>query len=68
MPAEGGTEPAQNTPDEVAATLKQQRLLQWAIPALTGTMIAMGAQQGEQQRPTQMWSGMAGKLSGVLGR
>jgi hypothetical protein len=68
VPAEGGTEPAQNTPDEVAATLKQQRLLQWAIPALTGTMIAMGAQQGEQQRPTQMWSGMAGKLSGVLGR
>jgi hypothetical protein len=51
VPAEGGAEPAPTTPDDVAATLKQQRVLQWAIPALTATMIAMGAQQGEQSRP-----------------
>lgn len=68
VPAEGGSDPAQNTPDDIAATLKQQRLLQWAIPALTGTMIAMGAQQGEQQRPSQMWGGVTRKLSAALGR
>jgi hypothetical protein len=30
---------------------KQQRILQWAIPALTAVCIILGAQQGEQQRP-----------------
>lgn len=66
VPATGGTEPSGNTPDDVAATLKQQRVLQWVIPALTGTMIAMGAQQGEQQRPGQMANGLSARLAGVF--
>ncbi|WP_045741944.1 hypothetical protein [Actinoplanes rectilineatus] len=68
VPSEGGSVPAWNTPEHVAVALKQQRLLQWAIPALTGTMIAMGSQQGEQQRPRQMWDGVTDRLTGVLGR
>ena len=68
VPAEGGTQPSWNTPEDVAVMLKQQRLLQWAIPVLTGTMIALGAQQGEQQRPAQMAHGLAARLSGVRGR
>jgi hypothetical protein len=36
------------------ATIQQQlRILQWATPALAGTLIVLGAQQGEQQRPQQ---------------
>jgi hypothetical protein len=27
-------------------------VIQWLIPALTGAVIALGAQQGEQQKPT----------------
>jgi hypothetical protein len=67
VPAEGATEWAQNTGrrrrDAEAATRPAE-----VIPALTGTMIAMGAQQGEQQRPRQVWGGVAGKLSGLIGR
>jgi len=44
---EGGTVPAGTTPDDVAQTQQQLRILQWITPILTG------AQQGEQQRPGQ---------------
>jgi len=30
-------------------------VLQWLIPALTGTLIVPAAQQGEQQRPAAGW-------------
>lgn len=30
---------------------RQQKVLQWVLPALTGALIVLGAQQGEQQRP-----------------
>jgi hypothetical protein len=52
-PVEGGTVPSGGTPDKVAKLQRQQRVLQWATPALTGGIIILGAQQGEQQRASE---------------
>ncbi|MEF2977246.1 hypothetical protein [Subtercola sp. YIM 133946] len=52
--SEGGetvTEPANTASAELSAAQKKQRILQWVLPVLTGTLIVLGAQQGEQQRP-----------------
>lgn len=48
---EGVTEPGADASDELASAQRQQRILQWVLPALTATLIVLGAQQGEQQRP-----------------
>jgi hypothetical protein len=52
-PVEGGTVPSSGTPDNVASLQQQQRFLQWATPALTGGILILGAQQGEQQRASE---------------
>lgn len=49
--AEGVTEPDASTSAELAAAQRAERILQWAIPLLTGALLVLGAQQGEQQRP-----------------
>jgi hypothetical protein len=54
---EGGTAPSDATPDDVAGIQQQQRVLQWAIPVLTGALVVLGAQQGEQQRPSEQIRG-----------
>ncbi|MHA7650694.1 hypothetical protein ACX9NE_15360 [Mycobacterium sp. ML4] len=61
--AEGATEPSSSTPDDVAAAQRQLRYLQWMLPVLTGTIILLGAQQGEQQRPSQMISGFGNRIA-----
>lgn len=48
--AHGATEPSDAATKKLASAQQQLRVLQWAIPALTGTLVALGAQQGEQQR------------------
>ena len=53
VPAEGGTVPGDATPGDVAGTQQRFRILQWATPVLTGALVVLGAQQGEQQRPSQ---------------
>jgi hypothetical protein len=62
VPVISGTDPAGQTPPEVAAAQKQLRGLQWAIPALTGTLISVSAFAGEQQRETEVKSGVLGRL------
>src|SRR5579859_8132883 len=52
-PVEGGTVPSEGTPDKVAKLQQQQRVLQWVTPALTGGILVLGAQQGEQQRASE---------------
>ncbi len=52
--AEGGTIPSAQTPTDVAAAQQKLRVVQWVIPALTGVLVVLGAQQGEQQRPTKL--------------
>ncbi len=55
--AEGATEPAATSSDKLAAAQRQLKIVQWAIPAVTGLLVVLGAQQGEQQRPTQQLKG-----------
>jgi hypothetical protein len=47
---EGGTVPADTTPDDVARTQRRLRILQWITPVLTGALVVLGA----QQRPGQL--------------
>ena len=54
----GTTEPGAGSSKELASAQRQQKLLQWATPVLTGVLLVLSAQQGEQQRP----------LAGLLGR
>lgn len=58
----GATEPTSATPDDVAAAQRQLKYLQWALPVLTGAIIVLGSQQGEQQRSTQVLAGLGSKL------
>jgi len=60
-PVRGGTEPDEETPEDVAAVQRQLTICQWAIPALTGTMIVLTAVHGEQQRPGQQLTGVLSK-------
>lgn len=48
--AAGATEPHAGASDEMASAQKQLKLTQWVIPALTGALLVLAAQQGEQQR------------------
>jgi hypothetical protein len=54
VPLTDGTTPDDATPPAIAATLQQQRLLEWALPTLTGLIIVLNAAQGEQQRPSHV--------------
>jgi len=60
---DGATEPGASTPDDVAAAQTQLRYLQWVLPLLTGAILVLGAQQGEQQRPGQILAGVGNKLA-----
>jgi hypothetical protein len=60
-PAEGGTVPSAATPDDIARAQRQLRILQWVTPVLTGALVVLGAQQGEQQRPAERLRGVARK-------
>jgi succinate dehydrogenase hydrophobic anchor subunit len=48
---EGVTEPSASSSDDLAAAQRMQKVLQWATPVLTGVLLVLAAQQGEQQRP-----------------
>ncbi len=61
-PVAGATEPATATPTDVAAAQRQLEVLQWVTPLLAGIIVVLGAQQGEQQKPTQVVSGLAATL------
>jgi hypothetical protein len=57
-PVDGTTEPNSHTPANVASCQRQLKLLQWAIPALTGALVVVTAYMGEQQKPGQVFQGM----------
>ncbi|WP_127783886.1 hypothetical protein [Rhodococcus sp. X156] len=61
-PAAGATTPAGSTPEAVAQAQKQLAVTQWAIPVLTGAIMVLGSQQGEQQRPADLLRGLADRL------
>jgi hypothetical protein len=49
VPVESGTQPTNGTPPEVKGAQRQLRVLQWAIPALTGALMVT-SRLAEQQR------------------
>ena len=57
VPIAGGTASLPSTPPEVAKAQKQLKALQWAIPGLTGAVLASSALHEEQQRPAQVLRG-----------
>ena len=58
VPVQGATEPGASTPKDVATTQKQLKAIQWLIPGLTGSLVAVTAWQSEQMRPEQILAGM----------
>jgi hypothetical protein len=67
VPAESGTEPSTGTPADVAAAQRQLKVLQWAVPALTGALIVVSAQAGEEQRPATVLEGLTSRIPGLSG-
>ncbi|MFD1722499.1 hypothetical protein [Amnibacterium endophyticum] len=65
----GVTEPSGGQSDELATAQRVEKVAQWAIPLLTGVLLVLGAQQGEQQRPAAGRLQSAGRrVTGVLRR
>jgi hypothetical protein len=64
VPASSGTEPAPSTPPEIAAAQRQLRMLQWAVPAVTGAIVVISAFAGEQERASEVHKGFAKRLIG----
>jgi hypothetical protein len=64
VPAESGTEPAASTSPQVAAAQRQLRLLQWAVPAVTGVLVIVSAFAGEQERASEVNKGLVKRIVG----
>jgi hypothetical protein len=62
--APGATEPAPQNSDELKKAQKQLKATQWAIPAVTGALVVMGAVQGEQQRPQSLVKNQLARVRG----
>ena len=67
VPLADATTPTLGTPMEVAKAQKQLSALQWAIPGLTGAMLASSALHEEQQRPAQVLGGVMRNLPTAVG-
>jgi len=63
VPAASGTEPATDTPVEVAKAQKQLKVLQWVVPTLTGALVVVSSLAGEQQRATEVHKGFLQKIA-----
>ncbi|NES14863.1 MULTISPECIES: hypothetical protein [Micromonospora] len=63
---EGTTEPNYQTPANVASCQRKMKLLQWAIPALTGSLVVVTAYMSEQQKPGQVFRGLLGRAGGLM--
>jgi hypothetical protein len=62
VPAKDGTTPVEDTPPDVRKIQHQLKVLQYAIPAHVGALIAISAVMGEQQRTTQVARGVVRRL------
>jgi hypothetical protein len=57
VPAKSGTKPVKRTKADIAAAQQQLDTLQWVIPALTGSLVAVSSYAGEQQRASEVLKG-----------
>lgn len=64
VPAESGTQPAATTPPDVAAAQRKLRMLQWAVPAVTGALVIISAFAGEQERASEVNKGLVKRIVG----
>jgi hypothetical protein len=65
VPMKDGTTPTDQTPEEVAKSQRQLKVLQWAIPAHVAGLIAISSKMGEQQRPENVITGIGRRLTKV---
>jgi hypothetical protein len=63
VPAESGTSPTWTTPPDVAKAQRQLAVLQYAVPALTGSLVVLSSFAGEQQRASEVHRGVLSRLS-----
>jgi hypothetical protein len=61
--ADGTTEPSAATQPDVADAQRKLKVMQWAIPALTGATLIMDSKMGEQQRPAEVTKGVVRRLN-----
>ena len=64
VPVAGATEPGASTPDDVARTLRQLRVVQWLNPLVASSLVVLGSWQSEQQRPREVTRGGLQRLLG----
>ena len=62
VPVESGTEPTVQTPTEIARAQRQLKVMQWAVPVLTGALVVISAFAGEQERPHKVVVGVSSRL------
>lgn len=66
VPAFGAVIPDPETPEGAAKAQQRLRIAQWVLPAATGALIVLAAQQGEQQRPGQVLPGVVDRVRTAL--
>jgi hypothetical protein len=59
VPVADGTTPLEQTPEEIARSQRQLKILQWAIPAHVAALIVLSSKMGEQQKPANVARGVA---------
>jgi len=62
VPVEDGTTSTDETPEDITKAQRKLKMLQWAIPAHVGALIAISSRMSEQQRPEEVLPGMAKRL------
>jgi len=63
VPAQDGTTPTSQTPAPVAKAQTQLRVLQWAVPALTGALVVVSSFAGEQERSSEATKGLFQRMT-----
>ena len=58
VPAADGTTPVAETPADVATAQRRLARLQWAVPAVTGALVAIASYASEQYRPEEVSRGV----------
>jgi hypothetical protein len=60
-PSKRGTKPSKRARADIAAAQSRLDQLQWVVPALTGALVVVSSYAGEQQRPSEVFPGIAEK-------
>jgi hypothetical protein len=64
IPAADGATPTHATPSDAAGVQRQLKLLQWVSPAVTASLVAIGAYASEQYRPEEVSRGVVQRVLG----